>query len=130
MSSATVKPSGAAARAINIRVDNLNAFNVQVSSIVVAITGDATIAAPGVDNSTACPLNNFVLTQGSWGNYWAVPVPPGPPEGGPVTLPYVLTPGAINNTPSADGVPATIALLPTAPPACESNLVTLSVTVS
>jgi hypothetical protein len=105
-------PGGTAGQiGITIANPSLNA-SVQVSSFVVAVTGTS---------NTGCTAADFTVTQATG---WSVN---GATAGG---LPAVIPAGqsAVANTTARDG--PTIALISTAPTACEGVTVNLSETAS
>jgi hypothetical protein len=118
---------------INVSISNPNcagsnyncgpAYVIQVSHVVVSVTGDT--------NATACPLGNFSITPGAFQT--GPDEVDGPSTGVPVTLPWTLddTPFAGDNGISTVGAtPYLITLSASAPAGCENQTVNLTTTVS
>jgi len=114
---------GGPAGDINVLVSSNGQGPMQVSSVVVAVTGDT--------NATACPLSNFSITPGS---FTTGSVVDGPSYGTPVTLPWTLTnipfDGSNVMQTANGGTPYLITLSGDAPAGCENQTVNLTTTVS
>jgi hypothetical protein len=107
---------GGPAGTLHITVTNpSNVNSVQLSNLVVAVTGTSAGAA--------CTAANFTVTQPSFGLFSGM--------GTTLTLPYVIGPTVeIDSSPTNNGVEATIAMNANAPAGCENVTVNLSETAS